>query len=198
MNGRQLALSDAVRRRLAQEGLVTANDLVDFKEEQLEHAYKNMRTAIPGVPGIPAQVDTNGNKLVAAILAIQPIPSVLVSARCHLRLTLASVTYHNYNSIVRDQTPQNMNNTLVLKSFYSEYEAIIELSKEDKLDIPILHKNSTPLKWIESFKDYLYRTYVLRKTPLLYVVHEVAEVWDEASDPLLPNKAYGSSNSVLS
>ena len=155
MNGRQLALSDAVRRRLAQEGLVTANDVVDFKEEQLEHAYKNMRTAIPGVPGIAAQLDANGNVIVPAVPAIQPIPPVLVSARCRLRLMVASTAYHYYDSIMRDQTPQNMNYSLVLKGFYSEYEAILELAKEDKPDVPVLHKNSTPLKWIESYLNML-------------------------------------------
>ena len=196
-NGPQLGLSENVRARLAQEGLATANDLADFKEEQLEQAYKNMRTAIPGVPGIAAQLDANGNVVVPAVPAIQPIPPVLVSARCRLRLMVASIAYHYYDSIIRDQTPQNMNYSLVLKGFYSEYEAILELAKEDKPDVPVLHKNSTPLKWIESFRDCLYRTYGLRKTPLLYVVRDQADVPDEEEDPLLAGKAYGASNSVL-
>ena len=38
-----------------------------------------------------------------------------------------------------------MNYTLVLKGFYSEYKAILEFAEEDKLDVPVLHKNSTPL-----------------------------------------------------
>ena len=145
-NGPQLGLIDSIGARLAQEGLVTTNNLVDFKEEQLEQAYKNMRTAIPGMPGIAAQLDTNGNVVVPAVLPIQPIPPVQVSARYHLSLIVASTAYHYYDSIIRDQTPQNMNYSLVQKVFYSEYEAILELAKGDKPDIPILHKNSTPLK----------------------------------------------------
>ena len=65
-----------------------------------------------------------------------------------------------------------MNYSLVLKEFYQEYEAVIELADGDKPDVPVLNKNSTPLRWIESFRDCLFRTYSLRKTPLLYVVRE--------------------------
>ena len=73
----QLVLSDAVCQRLDQEGLATANDLVGSKEEELDQAYKNMPTIIPGVPGIPAKVDANGNKLVTSVPIIQPIPQSL-------------------------------------------------------------------------------------------------------------------------
>ena len=108
------------------------------------------------------------------------------------------MAYHYFDSIIRDQTRQSMNYSLVLKGFYSEYEAILELSKGDKPDVPVLHKNSTPLKWIESFRDFLYWIYGLRKTSLLYVVQEQAKVPDEETDPLfLAGKAYGASNSVL-
>ena len=58
---------------------------------------------------------------------------------------VAFTVYHYYDSIIRDQTPQNMNYSLVLKGFYSEYKAILELAKGDKSDVPVLHKNSTPL-----------------------------------------------------
>ena len=196
-NGPQMNLTPEVRARLAQEGLATVNDLSDFKEEQLEQAYKNMRTSIPGSPAIPAQLDGQGNILVAAVPAIPPILPVLVSARAKRRLLIASAAFHYYESIRRDVTPQNMNYTLVLKDFYTEYEAVLELAKEDKPEVPVLHKNSTPLKWIESFKDCLFRTYGIRKTPLLYVVREDDEVPDEGDDPLTAGKAYGESGSVL-
>ena len=147
-----------------------------------------MYTTIPGVPRIPVQVDANGNVLFAPVPVIQPILPILVSARCRLRFMVTSVANHYHDSIVNDQTPQNMNYTLILNSFYSEYEAILNLSKKAKPDVLILYKNSTLLKWMESIKDYLYRTYGLRKTPFLYVFCEVADVLDEVSDPLFPNK----------
>ena len=43
-NAPQMALTDAQRNRLALEGLVLVDDFIDFKEDQLDEAAKNMRT----------------------------------------------------------------------------------------------------------------------------------------------------------
>jgi hypothetical protein len=196
-NGPQMSLTAAVRLRLSQEGLTTVDDFTDFKEDQLLDAFKNMRTSIPGVAAIPAVLDADNNVVVDAIPAIAPIPPTLVSAKCGLRLKIASQAFHYYKSIEREVTPANMNYTQVLKDFYTEYESVIALSSEAKPDVPLLHKNNTPLKWIESFRDCLFRTYGLRKTPLLYVVRKTVEVLPEAEDALLLHKAYGTSGSIL-
>jgi hypothetical protein len=196
-NGPQMSLEPAVRVRLGQEGLSTIEDFADFKESQLLDAFKNMRTSIPGVAAIPAVRDANNVIIAAAIPAVPPIPPTLVSAKCSLRLKIASIAFHYYTSILRDITPVNMNYTQVLKDFYVEYESVIALSDESKPDVPVLHKNNTPLKWIESFKDCLFRTYGLRKTPLLYVIRESVEVQAEADDPLILRKAYGASGSII-
>ena len=57
-NAPQMALTVDQRNRLAQEGLATIDDFVDFKEDQLIDAFKNMRIAIPGVPAV---LDDQGN-----------------------------------------------------------------------------------------------------------------------------------------
>ena len=196
-NGPQMNLPQAVRARLALEGLDTVTDFVDFKEDQLNDAFKNMRTAIPGVPVIPAVLGQNNVVQVATVAAIAPIPPTLVSAKCALRLKVASVAFHYYQSIGRTITSVNMNYTNVLKDFYVEYESIESLSDATKPDVPLLHKNNTPLRWIESFKDCLFRTFGVRKTPLLYVVRDTVKVPPEADDPLANNKAFGSSGSIL-
>ena len=90
-----------------------------------------------------------------------------------------------------------MNYSNVLKDFYTEYESVIALSEETKPSVPLLTKNNTPLKWIESFKDCLFRTYGLRKAPLLYVIRDVATPPNEITDPLVAGKAYGSSGSII-
>ena len=205
LNGPQMGLTPIIRARLQQEGLVTVEDFTDFKEDQLSQAYKNMRTSIPGVAGIPAvqaQMDTNNPGVILVpgvppIPAIPAIPPVLVSARCALRLKVASIAYHYYSSIDRTPTPVNMNYTNVLRAFYVEYEALITLSEESKPDVPVLHKNLTPLKWIESFKDCLYRTYGVRKCPLLYVIREDKNVTHEANDPLALGSYFGLSGSIV-
>ena len=107
----QMGLSDAIRRRLAQEGLTTVDDFADFKEEQLKDAYKNMRTAIPGVPPIPEVRDAQNNVVAAAVPGINAIPPVLVPANCALRLKVASVAFHYYVLIDREPTAMNMNYT---------------------------------------------------------------------------------------
>ena len=202
-NGPQMALSANVRARLALEGLVNVDDFSDFKEEELKAAFKNMRTAIPGIPGIqaiPEQVDVNGIVIAPAIQAVPPIPPILpclVSAKCALRLKVASIAWHYYDSIDRVQTPQNMNYTNVLKDFYVEHEMVFQLASEEKPDIPLLHKNTTPLKWIESFKECVYRTYGVRKTPLSYLVRANDDVPIEAEDPLINGKPYGEAGSVI-
>ena len=104
-----MALTYAQRNRLALEGLVLVDDFVDFKEDYLDEAAKSMRTSIPG---IPEQVDTNGIVVAPAVLAVHP---VLISARCMLRLKIALITYHYYESIERAITPINMNYTRVLR-----------------------------------------------------------------------------------
>ena len=197
-NGPQMHLSAAVRARLAQEGLVSVEDFEDFKEDQLKAAYKNMRTSIPGTAAIAEQADNNGNVIVPAVPAVPAIHPCLVSAKCSLRLAIASTAFHYYVSIGREPNAVNMNYTNVLKTFYVEYEAIMELSKDDKPEVPHLHKNTTPLRWIESFKDTLYRTYGIRKTPLSYVIRDTVEVLPEAEDPLEAGRSYGDkSGSVL-
>lgn len=190
-NGPQMALPNEVRIRLAQEGLVTVDDFSDFKESQLIQAYKNMRTSIPGIPAV---LNPDGSVAVAAVPAIQPC---LVSARCALRLKVASIAYHYYVDVGRNPTPANMNYTNVLKAFYVQWEAIMTLANEDKPVIPVLSKHQTPLKWMESFRDAMSRLYGVRHTPVSYVIRDDALVTPEVDDPLLPGESFGASGSVL-
>ena len=72
----------------------------------------------------------------------------------------------------------------VLKPFYVEWEAIETMSQETKPDVPTLHKHTSPLKWIESFNNCLYRTFGVRKTPLSYVIRLEVNPASEVDDPL--------------
>ena len=190
-NGPQMSLTETQRARLAQEGLTTIDDFADFKEEQLNAAFKNMRTAIPGIPAVR---NADGDIEAAAIAPIQPC---LISAKCALRLKVASIAYHYYVSIGRAPTPTNMNYHQVLRSFYVEWEALQKLNNEDKPQVPVLSKHITPLKWVESFKDCLLRTFGVRSAPLVYVIRDDAAVQPEENDPLLQGCAFGQSGTVL-
>ena len=185
-NGPQMNLTAVQRARLASEGLASIEDFMDFKEDQLNDATKNMRTSIPGVPAVPD-----------GAAAVPAIPPCLISAKCSLRLKVASVAFHYYTSIDREPTAINMNYSAVLRPFYVEWEALIKLSDEKTSDVPALSKHVTPLKWVESFKDCLLRTFGVRLCPLLYVIRESDVVTPETDDPLQPGAAFGSSGSIL-
>ena len=81
LNGPQMSLTPAVRFRLAQEGLTIVDDFADFKEDQLDQAFKNMRTSIPAVAGIPAILDANNANavLIPAVQEYLPFPSCCVN-----------------------------------------------------------------------------------------------------------------------
>ena len=190
-DGPQMALPAEVRARLAQEGLSEVEDFADFKRDQIEQAFKNMRTAIPGVAAVVA---ARGRIVTPAIPAISPC---LVSARCALRLNVASIAYHYYVDIGRIPTPANMNYTNVLRAFYVEWESLEKLMDEDRPVVPVLTKNNTPLKWLESFKDCTYRTFGVRNCPIAYVIRDDENVTPEVDDPLQPGRAFGESGSVI-
>ena len=82
-------------------------------------------------------------------------------------------------------------------AFFEEWEALIKLEKADKPKVPALSKSQTLIKWMESFKDCLDRTFGVRCCPLSYVVRETVVVPAEVDDPLIVNKAFGESGSVV-
>ena len=83
-----------------------------------------------------------------------------------------------------------MNYANVLRDFHTEWEAIVQQSKESKLSVPVLSGIMTPVRWIESFKDCLFCTYGVRKCPIAYVICNNAEVPDQDEVPLIPERVY--------
>ena len=179
----QMALSAAQRTALSNEGLDTVDDFVDFKEEELKAAFKNMRSLTP---------------------------PVLLPAKSTSRLLVASIAHSYYLTTKRAINHTNMHYRDVLREFFIEWKAIEDLnSKDNELKMPIISKNCPPIKWCESMKHYLDSTFGVRKIPLSYIIREKVEVDPEAPpagqqpdpdvkyDPLVQGKAYGNSGSVL-
>ena len=128
---------------------------------------------------------------------IPVIHPFLISAKCSLRLRSASAAYHYYLLVDSTPTPANMNYTLAVNPFYVEHEAIAKLTKEDKPDVPILHKNLVPIMWIDFFRYCISRTFGICDVPLLYIVRESVTVTPEADAPLENSNSFGTSGSVL-
>ena len=150
-----------------------------------------MRTSIPGVSAVLSALD------IVVVPGVATILPCIVSEKCALRLKVASLVFHYYHAIGCDRTPDNMNYTQVLMTFFIEWEALIKLSNDTNPDMPHLSNNIPPIKWIESFKDCLFCTYGIRDFPLIYVIRYTVEIQDEASDPLQLGLYYGRSDSVL-
>ena len=194
------------RRALAEQGLEVMMDFADFGRDELEQALKNMRTSIPGIPETPAVVDANGTVTTPAIPAVDPVLPVILPAKSIHRLTVASIAWEYYTNTSRVVTHTNMHYTNVLKSFYTEWKAIISMSEETPADVPCITKNNPPLKWTDTFKDWSMNTFGVRNAPLAYVIRDNVDVLPEVRpandtttkiDPLLDSKPHGASGSVL-
>ena len=70
-----MALPNNIRDRLVLEGLVNFDNFNDFKEDQLNQAFKNMRTATPVIPA----VDAAGGAV--AVPYVAPVPLVIFLQR---------------------------------------------------------------------------------------------------------------------
>ena len=159
--------------------------MIDFKSEQVKDTLKNMKSAIPGVLGVPQMIDSHGRVQFAAVQSIPTTQGVNVSTKCSHRLKIAQVAFHFYRSIGISFTySTNMYYQYVLKDFYVEWDAIVKFSKENKPEVPKLSKNMTPLRWKESFRDCLYRTFGVRDSPLSFVICEDKNILSEMEDPL--------------
>lgn len=207
-HGTQMGLTASQRNALAAQGLVTCDDFIDFGKEELAQALRNMRTAIPGVAGVPAVLDPADNAIILqeAIPAVPAIPPIIMPAKSAQRLEVASVAWHYYTDTSRRITNVNMHYNNVLKDFHIEWKAIVSMSKDTAPDIPCIHKNNPPLRWADTFMDYCLNTFGVRKAPLAYVIRPEVEVLPESRapndtdspiDPLKDNCSYGNSGSVL-
>ena len=204
--GTQMGLTAAQRAALATQGLSTVDDFADFGKDELDQALKNMRTAIPGIPEVPAVLNGRGREVTAAIPAVPPVLPVILPARCTHRLIVAAVAWHYYTDTGRAVTAQNMHYNNILKDFYVEWKAIIAMSDVDSHSVPCITKNNPPLRWTDTFKDFCLNTFGVRKAPLAYVIRDSITVLPEslapgvtagATDPLVPGKSYGNGGSVF-
>ena len=101
MNAPQMALSNAQRAALANEGFVNELDFLDFDHATLKQSFKNTRSINPAVP-IPAKSVT--------------------------RLLIASTAFDYYTDTGRAITPQNMHYNTVLRGFIVSLTAETETS----------------------------------------------------------------------
>ena len=144
---------------LASEGLVSEADFIDFKADELKTIFKNMRSSPPEVPvmaGTPEIRDADNNVIAAAIPGVAPIPGVCatpIPGKCVSRLLISSIAWNYYTDSGYIATANNMHFRDTLRDFYTEWEAIVTLVKQDLPKVPTLSKTNPPLRWCEFFKN---------------------------------------------
>ena len=117
MNNPQMGLSPAQFTHLSTEGLSTVESFINFEENDLDSAARNLRFAIPGIPAVLVPVDA----AIEVVPTVAAVTACTMPASCLKHLKIASIAYHYYISIGREPTSVNMNFSRV------EWEAIKKL-----------------------------------------------------------------------
>ena len=130
-SGHQMGLTHDQRTMLVVERLTTVDDFIDFKQEQIKKAIKNICVSIPDIPAVDL---ATGKFTTATIPLVLPC---LVPAQCQRRLSVVSIASHYYKLIGRQQTTANMNYRNVLGDFCIEREVLESIKEEDKPKVPV-------------------------------------------------------------
>ena len=142
----QMAMPHATVVQLAEEGINTVYDLVDFDKDTLQQVADNLRKP-PGRIQDPNQP----NNPQATI----PTPGFVFGAKSHKRLLAACELLRYYNTVGRTVTSTNIVWANQVKDFDDQWKALVNRSKEDKPEVPKITKNLTVIKWTEAFEDFL-------------------------------------------
>ena len=157
-----MGLTGEQRTALSNEGLVLETDFQDFQDEELKTAFRNVRSGVPGIPGVAAiseQIDNvTGNVLVAAVPFAAAIPAIRatpIPAKCASRLLTASIAYNYYVDTNRAISQNNMHFQNTLRSFKTEWSAIVTTSKQIPPKVPAISKTHPPLSMVRNIQKRL-------------------------------------------
>ena len=139
---------------------------------------------IPGLSDFLNQVDVTGDIIVMVIPTVPGILPCLVSARYTLLLKIALIVYNYYLIFDQDFTQYNINYNTVLQPFMLNWKTIEVVTAENKPSVPLLHKNTNCLRWIDYFDNCLYKTFGVRQMSLSYVIRTKVTPIQEVEDSL--------------
>ena len=163
-NAAQMNILDATIPGLVAEGIVTVDDLSDFKTDEFVTLAANLRRAVPD-------------------------PFAL-GAKSLKRLKVAANAVRYYDTIGRPLTALNMHYGNCLVTFEAHWDSLITKKKDgDAPEVPKITKTLTITKWIETFEDFLFQTVGIRMIPLAYVIR-ANDIVPVAAPPLLTGMPY--------
>lgn len=161
----QIGLEQRTVNQLANEGITTPGDLVDFDKETISMVAENLRR-----PG-GREPNPDPNAAPGSTISTQPY---VFSAKSQQRLLAAANAVRYYEDTGRALTAANLRYDPVIRNFQEQYKALQQRKKEDPPDVPKITKALPVLKWAEAFDDHLTRCIGKRNIPLAYVVRSVA------------------------
>ena len=181
--------SDAAVTRITHEGITSYDSLIDFDKKSIEGLPAICKESIPAI----AEDAVNG---IAAEVAVNGANISSISVR---RLIVAADAARYYKSIGRSLDAARLHYINVLADFVVDYQAYKDLRDQDEPEIPTISDKDNDrkiIKWAPIFMDCMSRTFGPRG-PLSYVLRDEVTVPTEIDDPLMPNKWYGASGSLL-
>ena len=175
-----MSIPRATVTQLANEGIVTVEDLEDFDGESIKQIANNLRR-----PGGRVRDPTPG----AARGATIPTPPFVFRSKSQMRLEVATNLICFYKTIGRPLTAENLQWSPIMSNFCETWKAIVEKKKADDPDTPLISKALPVMKWTEAFRDHLHRCIGERYAPLAYVVRKDVAV-PMPCPPLAANQPY--------
>ena len=143
-----MAIVNATRVQLQNEGIMRVEDLAEFTKEDLDAVAHNLHH--------PAA----------------RVGPFIFGAKSQKRLTVMAELVRYYDTIGRDLSAGNMQWNTVGKHFEIQWNALKKKKEDDIPETPKMAKQLAPMKWCESFMDHLHRCVGVRTVPLAYVLRE--------------------------
>jgi hypothetical protein len=170
-NDDQMAIPHGTVVQLAQEGIDTVDDLLDFDKDSLKQVADNLRRPGGRIPD-PLAGQPNGPPVGATL----PTPPFVFGAKSQKRLLVACDLVRFYVTVGRPLTAGNLQWNPVMRNFGEQWKALKDKKEENDPDVPKITKELPIIKWSESFQDHLYRIPGVRYIPLVYVIRAVVAV----------------------
>ena len=159
----QMSISNAKVQQLANEGINTANNMIDFDKDTLLQIADNFRRPGGRIPD-PTPGAANGATITT--------PPFVFRSKSKKRLLVACNLVRFYGIIGRPPTATNIQWTPNMRNFGEQWKDPMERRQDNDPETPKISKALPIIRWTEAFRDHLHRCIGVQNIPLVYVVRE--------------------------
>ena len=106
----------------------------------------------------------------APVVPTVPTPPFIFGVKSQKRLQVVCELVRFYDTIRRLLTAANVQWNMQMKNFGEQWKALKTRKEDDKAETPKISMDLPTIKWVETFRDHLYRCIGVRNIPLTYVV----------------------------